>query len=66
MCIYKYNIDFIFYLQKVEPVSNILYLVEGFALVVLCNCRLYPRRLAVHILREVKLLMKTLGTYLHM
>ncbi|EFN81826.1 Protein furry-like protein-like [Harpegnathos saltator] len=47
--------------QKVEPVSNIFYLVEGFALVMLCNCRLYPRRLAVHILREVKLLLKTLG-----
>lgn len=49
------------YLQKVESVSNIFYLVEGFALVMLCNCRLYPRRLAVHILREVKLLLKTLG-----
>lgn len=51
----------VFYLQKVEPVSNIFYLVEGFALVMLCNCRLYPRRLAVHIFREVKLLLKTLG-----
>lgn len=30
----------------------------------LCNCRLYPRRLAVHILREVKLLLKTLGNYI--
>ncbi|XP_024869620.1 protein furry-like [Temnothorax curvispinosus] len=47
--------------QKIEPVSNIFYLVEGFALVMLCNCRLYPRRLAVHILREIKLLLKTLG-----
>lgn len=52
-------------LQKVEPVSNIFYLVEGFALVMLCNCRLYPRRLAVHILREVKLLLKTLGNYIY-
>lgn len=57
----KCNVKFIFYLQKIEPVSNIFYLVEGFALVMLCNCRLYPRRLAVHILREVKLLLKTLG-----
>jgi len=31
----------------------------------LCNCRLYPRRLAVHILREVKLLLKTLGNYIY-
>lgn len=44
--------------------SNIFYLVEGFALVMLCNCRLYPRRLAVHILREIKLLLKTLGNYI--
>lgn len=58
------NINFISYLQKVEPVSNIFYLVEGFALVMLCNCRLYPRRLAVHILREIKLLLKTLGNYI--
>lgn len=47
--------------QKVEPVSSVFHLVEGFALVMLCNCRLYPRRLAVHILREIKLLLKTLG-----
>lgn len=47
--------------QKVEPVSSVFHLVEGFALVMLCNCRLYPRRIAVHILREVKLLLKTLG-----
>ncbi|KAJ4438985.1 hypothetical protein ANN_14939 [Periplaneta americana] len=44
-----------------EPVSNVFYLVEGFALVMLCNCRLYPRRLSVHILREVKTLIKSLG-----
>lgn len=47
--------------QKVEPVSSVFHFVEGFALVMLCNCRLYPRRLAVHILREIKLLLKTLG-----
>lgn len=61
----KCDINFISCLQKVEPVSNIFYLVEGFALVMLCNCRLYPRRLAVHILREIKLLLKTLGNYIH-
>ncbi|XP_024946755.1 protein furry isoform X2 [Cephus cinctus] len=47
--------------QKTEPVSTVFHLVEGFALVMLCNCRLYPRRLAVHILREIKLLLKMLG-----
>ena len=47
--------------QKIEPVSGVFHLVEGFALVMLCNCRLYPRRLAVHILREIKLLLKTFG-----
>jgi hypothetical protein len=44
-----------------EPVSNVFHLVEGFALVMLCNCRLYPRRLSVHILREVKTLIRSLG-----
>ncbi|XP_047109734.1 protein furry [Schistocerca piceifrons] len=46
---------------KAEPVSNVFHMVEGFALVMLCNCRLYPRRLAVHILKEVKALLKCLG-----
>jgi hypothetical protein len=49
--------------QKIEPVSSVFHLVEGFALVMLCNCRLYPRRLAVHILREIKLLLKTFGNF---
>lgn len=48
-------------IQKIESGSCVFHLVEGFALVMLCNCRLYPRRLAVHILREVKILLKTLG-----
>ncbi|XP_046735470.1 protein furry [Diprion similis] len=48
-------------LQKLESGPSVFHLVEGFALVMLCNCRLCPRRLAVHILREVKLLLKTLG-----
>ncbi|XP_063986587.1 protein furry isoform X3 [Diachasmimorpha longicaudata] len=47
--------------QKVEQASSVFHFVEGFALVMLCNCRLYPRRLAVHILREVKVLLKALG-----
>ncbi|XP_025416970.1 protein furry isoform X3 [Sipha flava] len=34
--------------------------VEAFALVMLCNCRLSPRRLSAHILREIKCLMKIL------
>ncbi|XP_068083711.1 protein furry [Anabrus simplex] len=46
---------------KMEPVSSVFHLVEGFALVMLCNCRLYLRRLSVHILREVKMLLKGLG-----
>lgn len=37
------------------------HLVEGLALVMLCQCRLCPRRLAVHILREVKTLLKALN-----
>ncbi|XP_021940399.1 protein furry [Zootermopsis nevadensis] len=49
------------HVQKMEPVSNVFHLVEGFALVMLCNCRLYPRRLSVHILREVKMLIKSVG-----
>ncbi|XP_044014462.1 protein furry isoform X2 [Aphidius gifuensis] len=47
--------------QKNEQITSVFYLVEGFALVMLCNCRLCPRRIAVHILREVKLLLKTIG-----
>lgn len=35
------------------PLATTLHLVEGFALVMLCNCRLYPRKLSVHILKEV-------------
>lgn len=37
------------------------HLVEGLALVMLCQCRLCPRRLSVHILREVKNLLKGLN-----
>lgn len=50
-----------FSFQKFESLSSVFHLVEGFALVMLCSCRLYPRRLAVHILRETKMLLKSLG-----
>lgn len=43
------------------PISTTLHLVEGFALIMLCNYRAAPRKLAVHILKEVKLIMKLLG-----
>ncbi|GAB6027284.1 hypothetical protein CHUAL_001566 [Chamberlinius hualienensis] len=44
--------------QRSEPSVNVLRFVEGFALVMLCNCRPCPRRLAVHILKEVKSIFK--------
>lgn len=48
--------------KKVEiPIATTLNLVEGFALVILCNYRPAPRRLAVHILKEIKCIMKLLG-----
>lgn len=48
--------------KKAEvPISTTLSLVEGFALVMLCNYRPAPRRLAVHILKEVKCIMKLLS-----
>lgn len=43
------------------PISTTLHLVEGFALVMLCNYRAAPRKLAVHILKEAKSIMKLLG-----
>ncbi|XP_044733095.1 protein furry isoform X3 [Chrysoperla carnea] len=52
--------------QKVEPtISSVLHLVEAFALVMLCNCRLNPRRIAAQILREAKTLFKQLGCTNH-
>lgn len=44
-----------------QPLMATLHLVEGLALVTLCNTRLYPRKLAVHILKEVKNLTKQLS-----
>lgn len=33
--------------------ATTLHMAEGFAMVMLCHCRIAPRRLAVHILKEV-------------
>ncbi|KFB41528.1 AGAP004892-PA-like protein [Anopheles sinensis] len=38
-----------------------MHMVEGLALVMLCNCRSQPRKFAVSILKEVKMLKKLLG-----
>lgn len=43
------------------PLKTTMHFVEGFALVMLCNCRSYPRKLAVMILKEVKNLSRALG-----
>ncbi|XP_034255121.1 protein furry-like isoform X2 [Thrips palmi] len=51
--------------QKVEAAGTVLHMVEALALVMLCHCRLYPRRLSVHILREVKHLLKLVGSAGH-
>ncbi|XP_071438579.1 protein furry [Hetaerina americana] len=40
---------------------GVFHFVEGFALVMLCQCRATPRRLVVPILREVKALLKITG-----
>lgn len=44
-----------------QPLATTMHYVQGFGLVMLCNCRSYPRKLAVNILKEVKNLMKALG-----
>lgn len=44
-----------------QPLGTTFHLVEGLALVVLCNSRPQPRKLAVHIMKEVKNLKKALG-----
>lgn len=44
-----------------QPLMATLHSVEGLALVTLCSTRLYPRKLAVHILKEVKNLTRHLG-----
>lgn len=44
-----------------QPLTTTMHYVEGLALVMLCNCRSYPRKLAVNILKEVKNLYRALG-----
>ncbi|KAG5849714.1 hypothetical protein ANANG_G00074660 [Anguilla anguilla] len=44
-----------------SPLSGVLHVVEGLALVVLCNCRPATRRLAVNVLKEVRALYTALG-----
>ena len=43
------------------PLLNVLHVVEGLALVVLCSCRPATRRLAVNVLKEVRALHTALG-----
>ncbi|XP_035794162.1 protein furry-like isoform X3 [Anopheles albimanus] len=44
-----------------QPLATTMQMVEGLALVMLCNCRSQPRKFAVSILKEVKMLKKLLG-----
>lgn len=44
-----------------QPLVTTMHYVEGFALVMLCNCRAYPRKLAANIMKEVKNLSRSLG-----
>ncbi|XP_058065820.1 protein furry [Anopheles bellator] len=44
-----------------QPLASTMQMVEGLALVMLCNCRSQPRKFAVSILKEVKMLKKLLG-----
>ncbi|XP_049885792.1 protein furry isoform X3 [Pectinophora gossypiella] len=45
---------------KVEPLASVIRGAEALGLVMLCQCKAYPRRLAVHILRETKYLLEKL------
>uniref|UniRef100_A0A3P9HLM6 Cell morphogenesis protein N-terminal domain-containing protein n=1 Tax=Oryzias latipes TaxID=8090 RepID=A0A3P9HLM6_ORYLA len=47
-------------LERTSP-SAVLHVVEGLALVVLCSCRPATRRLAVNVLKEVRVLHAALG-----
>lgn len=49
------------FLFLVQPLTTTMYFVQGLCLVLLCNCRAYPRKMAVIILREIKLLIRALG-----
>ncbi|XP_054710198.1 protein furry-like [Uloborus diversus] len=46
--------------NKIDHLCSVLHLIEAVALVMLCHCRVSHRRLAVHILKETKSLLKTL------
>ncbi|XP_038216903.1 protein furry isoform X4 [Zerene cesonia] len=45
---------------KLEPLASVIRGAEALGLVMLCQCKAYPRRLAVHILRESKCLLERL------
>ncbi|KAJ2954554.1 hypothetical protein O0L34_g2838 [Tuta absoluta] len=45
---------------KTEPLASVVRGAEALGLVMLCQCKAYPRRLAVHILREAKYLLEKL------
>lgn len=44
-----------------QPITTTFYLVEGFALMMLCNCRPFPRKYGYFILKELKNLSKALN-----
>ncbi|KAM3968522.1 microtubule binding protein furry [Aphomia sociella] len=45
---------------KAEPLATVIRGAEALGLVMLCQCKSYPRRLAVHVLRECKYLLEKL------
>ncbi|XP_053624606.1 protein furry isoform X2 [Plodia interpunctella] len=45
---------------KTEPMASVIRGVEALGLVMLCQCKAYPRRLAVHVLLECKFLLEKL------
>ncbi|XP_022655915.1 protein furry-like isoform X2 [Varroa destructor] len=46
--------------MRADTIANVLHLVEGLCLVMLCQNRLAQRRVAVHLLKEVKCLIRLL------
>lgn len=44
-----------------QPLASTMHFVQAFCLVLLCNCRAFTRKLAVHILKECKALSRALG-----
>ncbi|KOB77883.1 Protein furry-like protein-like [Operophtera brumata] len=51
---------------KSEPLAHVIRGVEALALVMLCQCRAYPRRLAQHVLRYTRALHSALRTRRHL